>query len=270
VDKSSRTVAAATELAGRTPMLYSGTLVSSGQATAVVVATGSRTEVGRIGTLLGGVQELSTPLLEQMARFSRRFALIAIGIAALLFVVAVAWRDYLWTEALIVVVALTVSLVPESLPAVITITLATGVRRMAARRAIIRRLPAVETLGATTVICTDKTGTLTRNEMTVRSVVTAAGEIQAGGGGYAPQGEVTVLRGGEGARAGADRVARIGMLCNDARLQELAGQWLVDGDPMEGALLAFAGKAGLQGDAVRSRHPRLDEVPFDAGYRFMA
>ncbi len=269
-EKSVDAVAAATELAGRAPMLHSGTLVTSGQATAVVVATGARSEVGRIGTLLGDVHGRATPLLEQMARFSRRFAVIAIAISALLFLVAVAWRDYAWLEALILVVALTVSLVPESMPAVITITLATGVRRMAARQAIIRRLPAVETLGATNVICTDKTGTLTRNEMTVRMVAGAGGRVAVDGAGYAPHGAIRIDAGGTTATAAAAEVARIGLLCNDARLLEEQGQWRVEGDPMEGALLAFARKMGLDEAGLRATWPRVDEVPFDAAYRFMA
>jgi magnesium-transporting ATPase (P-type) len=205
-----------------------------------------------------------------MRQFGRRFTLFSLLMAAALFVVAVMLQDYPWFDALMIVVALAVGLVPEGLPAVITITLALGVRRMGARQAIIRRLPAVETLGATTVICSDKTGTLTRNEMTVRGVVSAAGEIAIAGGGYAPQGQVTAHSGGDKAKSLAQRLARIGLLCNDARLLESAGQWRIDGDPMEGALLALAGKSGLDAAATRSMYPRLDEVPFDAEYRFMA
>jgi len=161
--------------------------------------------------------------------------------------------------------------VPEGLPAVITITLAIGVRRMAARRAIVRRLPAVETLGATTVICTDKTGTLTRNEMTARSVATAAGEARADGSGYAPQGLLTAVAGGEPALEAAAGLARIGALCNDAQLHRNdRGEWHSEGDPMEGALLALAAKAGLDARGLRKRMPRVDEVPFDARHRFMA
>lgn len=270
VDKSVEPVDAMAALGERTPMLYSGTLVVSGQASAVVVETGMATEVGRIGTLLGDVEALTTPLLEQMARFGRRFTLFAMAIAATLFAFAVVLRDYLWLDALMIVVAIAVGLVPESLPAVITITLATGMRRMAARHAIIRRLPAVETLGATTVICTDKTGTLTRNEMTVYSLVTAAGSVRVEGSGYAPHGDLLPLSGGDTAKAAAERVARIGLLCNDAQLHDEGGHWRIIGDPMEGALLTMAGKAGLDAAAMRSLHPRLDEVPFDAEYRFMA
>ena len=271
VEKLAAAVDAAADLGGRTSMLYSGTLVSAGQATAAVVATGARTEIGHIGTLLGQVETLATPLLQQIRRFGRTFTAVAIAASAALFAFAVAVRGYDWLDALMIVVALAVGVVPESLPAVITITLAIGVRRMAARHAIVRRLPAVETLGATTVICSDKTGTLTRNEMTARRVVTAGGGVEAEGAGYAPVGVLSARSGGDAALAAAQRVARIGLLCNDAQLRPGAeGGWRVDGDPMEGALLALAGKAGFDPTALRSAHPRLDEVPFDAAHRFMA
>ena len=269
-EKHADAVAEGADLGSRTSMLYSGTLVAAGQATALVVATGPATEIGRIGTLLGQVETLTTPLLRQIARFGRGFTALAIAAALALFVFAVTLRDYAWVDALMVVVALAVGVVPESLPAVITITLAIGVRRMAARRAIVRRLPAVETLGATTVICSDKTGTLTRNEMTARTLGTAAGCVRVEGGGYAPHGGVIAEDGGEAALAAGVRVATIGLLCNDARLVGEGAAWRIDGDPMEGALLALAGKAGLDASACASRHPRLDEVPFDAGHRFMA
>jgi len=271
VEKLADAVGDAADLGERTSMLYSGTLVAAGQASAVVVATGVHTEIGHIGTLLGQVDTLTTPLLRQIQRFGKAFTAIAISASAALFVFAVAFRGYDWVDALMIVVALAVGVVPESLPAVITITLAIGVRRMAARNAIVRRLPAVETLGATTVICSDKTGTLTRNEMTARSVVTTAGIVDADGAGYAPEGALSARQGGDVARAAAQRVARIGLLCNDAQLLDAgAGRWRVDGDPMEGALLALAGKAGFDPAALRSAHPRLDEVPFDAAHRFMA
>src|SRR5690606_7096602 len=161
VDKQVDPVAPDAELAARTSMLHSGTLVATGQAVALAVATGPRSRIGRIGALLGGIEPLETPLLRQIRRFGRSFTVAALVAALALFLFALAVRGYAWLDALMVVVALAVGVVPESLPAVITITLALGVRRMAARHAIVRRLPAVETLGATTVICSDKTGTLT-------------------------------------------------------------------------------------------------------------
>jgi magnesium-transporting ATPase (P-type) len=259
-------------LGERHSMAYSGTLVAAGQASAVVVHTGERTQIGRISALLQGVEELSTPLLRQMNRFGRRFTWTAIGAAALLFVFAVAVRDYAWPQALIAVVALAVSVVPESLPAVITITLAIGVQRMAARRAIIRRLPAVETLGATSVICSDKTGTLTRNEMTAQRVVAGSHAVAVGGAGYAPEGALSALGPDDDAAAIAAVAPLIecGLLCNDAQLHRRDGAWTVEGDPMEGALLALAIKAGFDPAHARAEWPRLDEIPFDAAHRFMA
>ena len=263
---------AAAELGARHSMAYSGTLVAAGQASGVVVATGMATEIGRISALLQAVEPLSTPLIRQMNDFARRFTWLAIVGAAALFAFAVLARGYAWPDALIAVVALAVSLVPEGLPAVITVTLAIGVRRMAARNAVIRRLPAVETLGATSVICSDKTGTLTRNEMTARRIVSGGHHAQAGGAGYAPQGEIEAVGHDDDAAclAAVLPLIRCGVLCNDARLHQHAGVWRVEGDPMEGALIALAMKAGLNPEHVRGEWPRLDEVPFDAAYRFMA
>ncbi len=257
-----------TGMADRASILYSSTFVVAGQATAVVVATGMATQIGQIGSLLDTVRSVSTPLLQQIATFGRRFTAFALVAAVVLFIFAATLRDYAWLDALMVVVALAVGVVPESLPAVITITLAIGVRRMAARQAIVRRLPAVETLGATTVICSDKTGTLTRNEMTAHSVVTTAGTTTASGTGYAPLGELA--HSGDDALAGAQRVATIGLLCNDAQLRLAAGEWRVDGDPMEGALIALAIKVGLDAESLLADAPRIDEIPFDAQHRYMA
>ena len=163
-------------------------------------------------------------------------------------------------------------MIPEGLPAVITITLAIGVQRMAARNAVIRRLPAVETLGATSVICSDKTGTLTRNEMTACRVVGPSHTLMVDGEGYAPHGRLRASGDSDDADALASATAllRCAMLCNDATLHELGGAWTVVGDPMEGALLALAGKAGLDPDHERGEWPRVDEIPFDAAHRFMA
>lgn len=270
-EKSSEAVAVDAVLGERSSMLYSGTLIATGQLTAVVVVTASQTEMGHISTLLSNVETITTPLLEQISRFGRLFSVFVLVMAAILFVFAVLVRDYGWIDALMVVIAVTVGVVPEGLTAVITITLAIGVRRMASRNAIVRRLPAVETLGATTVICSDKTGTLTRNEMSARSIITTAGEVQSEGSGYSPIGTLQVQAGSDAdALASAHYTARIGFLCNDAKLIEKDGQWRVDGDPMEGALLALAARCGLDATELRSRFPRLDSVPFDAGHRFMA
>ena len=267
-EKNEKPVAANAALGDRAPIIHSGTVITTGQGLGVAVATGNRTEIGRIAGMIGDVQTLTTPLLRQINAFGTRFTWFAIGAAALLFAFAVLARNYEWLDALMVVVALAVGVVPEGLPAVITITLAIGVRRMAARNAVVRRLPAVETLGATSVICSDKTGTLTRNEMTVRRLVTALGVTGVSGSGYAPEGRFD----GETSAADVDRdgLLRAGLLCNDARLVENEGQWSVLGDPMEGALVAVAAKGGLHPEAERQAWTRRDEIPFDAQHRFMA
>jgi magnesium-transporting ATPase (P-type) len=248
-------------------MAYSGTLVAAGAGRGVVVATGAATELGRIGALVAGVADVRTPLLQRLDRFSRSLTFAILAASALVFLLAWAWRGWPAGEALLAVIGLAVAAIPEGLPAVITITLAIGVRRMAARRALIRRLPAVETLGAVTVICSDKTGTLTRGEMSAVAARTPAAVWRVEGEGYAPAGEVVA----EGPpEAGAlDALARIALLCNDAALRETAQGWRAEGDPMEGALLAFAARAGLDPAGVAARHPRRDLQPFDAATRRM-
>ncbi|WP_237213482.1 cation-transporting P-type ATPase [Falsiroseomonas oryziterrae] len=273
VEKSVAPAAEDAPLGDRTSLAFSGTLVAAGQGMGVVVATGPSTELGRISGLIGGVQQLTTPLLRQMDAFARRLTGVILGLAAAIFAFAWLVRAYDAEEAFMAVVGIAVAAIPEGLPAVLTITLAIGVRRMAARRAIVRRLPAVETLGAVSVICSDKTGTLTRNEMTVAVAETAVGRFDVAGSGYAPDGSVTR----DGEPPGPDdapllaALARTAALCNDAALrEEAAGHWTVAGDPMEGALLAFAARAGLPPETVRLRHPRRDEIPFDSRHRFMA
>lgn len=272
VEKQEEPVEHAAGIADQRSMAFSGTLVASGQASGVVAATGTHTQIGRISSLLQAVETVTTPLLRQINRFARRFTWLVMAGSLALFAFAVLAREFHWIDALIAVVALAVGIIPEGLPAVITITLAIGVQRMAARNAVIRRLPAVETLGATSVICSDKTGTLTRNEMMVRRLLIERDEILAGGSGYAPEGGLT----SEGAEDDADAIAaaspiiRCGLLCNDATLRRDGDHWKVDGDPMEGALVALAMKAGLNPDHLRAEWKRLDEIPFDAAYRFMA
>ena len=272
VEKQDSPVATEADLADRLSMAYSGTLVASGQATGVVTGTGLNTQIGRISGLLQGVATVATPLLRQINRFAHRFTLVVLAGSVALFAFAVLAREFHWVDALIAVVALAVGIIPEGLPAVITITLAIGVQRMAARKAVIRRLPAVETLGATSVICSDKTGTLTRNEMTVRRILIEGDEILAGGSGYAPEGGLTSEGRDDDAAAiaAASTIIRCGLLCNEASLSHKDGSWTVDGDPMEGALIALAMKAGLNPDHARGEWRRIDEIPFDAAYRFMA
>lgn len=258
-------------LGDRHSMAYSGTLVIRGQASGLVVATGSSTQIGRISGMLHKVPPLVTPLLRQIDSFARYLTLAILASGAALFAFAVLVRGFEWADALVAVVAVAVGAIPEGLPAVITITLAIGVQRMAARNAVIRKLPAVETLGATSVICSDKTGTLSRNEMTVVRLQTGTREFSVSGTGYAPEGTITPAGSDPVDASGPEALIRCGALCNDARLVVGEdGNRDVAGDPMEGALLALAGKAGCDAAQLQAEWPRLDEIPFDASYRYMA
>ncbi len=261
VEKSSDPVDAAAALGDRAPMLWSGTLVTQGAGRGLVVATGGTTEIGRIGGMLAGVEQLTTPLVAQMDRFARWLSLFILTAAGLLLAYGFFIRGYPLDEIFMAVVAVAVSSIPEGLPAVLTITLALGVQAMARRNAIVRRLPAIETVGAVSVICTDKTGTLTRNEMTVTLVETPEGASSVSGAGYAPEGEIS-------GKADVRALALAAALCNDAELVERGGEWVVEGDPMEGALLAFAGKV-LDADPRRA-WTREDAMPFDSRHRYMA
>ncbi len=272
VEKSSEPVADTALLGDRYSMAYSGTLVTAGQGVGVVVATGAETELGGISRLLAEVETLTTPLLAQLNHFGRVLTAAIAAVAAVTFGFGWLLRGYGAEEMLLAAVGLAVAAIPEGLPAIVTITLAIGVQRMAARSAIVRRLPAVETLGSVSVICTDKTGTLTRNEMTVQSVVSAAGELAVSGVGYAPHGGFT--QAGVALEPTADplllEIARTALLCNDAHLQEQEGEWQLQGDPTEGALLTLALKAGLELQLVRAEFPRGDLIPFESEHRFMA
>ena len=258
VDKTPYPVAPGAALGDRRSMLWSGTLVTQGTARGLVVATGAGTEIGRIGGLLAGVEELTTPLVAQMDHFARWLSFLVLAAAGLLLLWGYFVGHMAFTEVFMTVVAIAVSAIPEGLPAVMTITLAIGVQAMARRHAIVRRLPAIEAIGSVSVICTDKTGTLTRNEMVVAAVETPEGVFAVAGEGYAPQGRITPT-------GDLTRLARAAALCNDAALVDKGGLWTVEGDPMEGALLAFAGKVS-PGIAAQ----RLDVLPFDSRHRFMA
>lgn len=271
VEKNVNPVADDAALGDRTCMAFSGTLVTTGQCKGVVVATGPATEIGRISGMLSAVESLTTPLVQQMDLFARWLTALIILIAALLLAFGYFVRHYAFTEMFMVVVGLAVAAIPEGLPAVLTITLAIGVHAMARRNAIVRRLPAIETLGSVSVICTDKTGTLTRNEMSIASVMTTAGSYSIRDAGYAPVGEITLA--GIAVEAGENlllaELGRAAVLCSDAALHEHDGDWAVEGDPMEGALLAFAGKAGVDWREERAAWARTDAIPFDAKHRFM-
>ena len=272
VDKGLEPVAAAAPLGDRSSMVFSGTFIASGNGTGVAVATGAATELGHISTLVSTVETLTTPLLLRMNELARKLTLLILVGCASVFLFAIFVRGYPWPEAFMVVIGLAVSAIPEGLPAVMTITLAIGVQRMAARNAIIRRLPAVETLGSVSVICSDKTGTLTRNEMTVRTVVTALEQFDVSGVGYQPEGGLEA----DGRIVEPDahptllEAAKAAILCNDAELRQAHGAWIVEGDPMEGALVILGVKAGYDATLLRKQFPRTDEIPFDTQHQFMA
>ena len=274
-DKRAEADAPDTVLAERSSMVYSGTLVTQGTATAVVVATGRRSEIGRITTMLDAIAATQTPLTRQMNDFARQLSLAITAISLAMLAFAIFVRGYPAADAFLAVVGIAVAAIPEGLPAVMTITLAIGVERMSRRNAIIRHLPAVETLGSVSIICTDKTGTLTRNEMMARHVATATATYEADGSGYQPEG---TLRASDGraahfpsADAALDALIRTAALCNDARLShDPSTGWHAEGDPMEGALQALAHRAGARVDHLTELSPRQDLIPFDAAHRFMA
>ncbi|MBO3752859.1 HAD-IC family P-type ATPase [Streptosporangiaceae bacterium NEAU-GS5] len=252
-------------LADRRDMAFSSTLVTHGLGRAVVTATGAATQIGLIHHLVGQTTAVPTPLTRKMARFSKLITIVVLILAAVTFAIGIL-RGQSAAQMLTAAVALAVGAIPEGLPAVVTITLALGVSRMAGRGAIVRRLPAVETLGSTTVICTDKTGTLTENKMTVTRVITTGRTFEVTGTGYAPTG--TFLTEGIDSAGQQDSALRAcllaGMACNDAHLVCDDGRWDVVGDPTEGALLAAAGKAGLKAPA------RMDTIPFSSAQQYMA
>jgi calcium-translocating P-type ATPase len=245
----------------RRSMLWSGTIVTQGSGTGLVVATGASTEIGRIGGLLAGMETLTTPFVAHMNHLARWLSLIILVVGALLFLYGSLVGHADAGQLFLIVVAVSVAAIPEGLPAVMTITLAIGAQAMARRNAIVRRLPAIEAIGSVEVICTDKTGTLTRNEMLVTEVETPEGSFRVTGDGYTPEGEVTP-------DGDLSAVAQAAALCVDAALRrDQDGSWTVEGDPMEGALLAFSRK-GLERPPDEGH--RLDVLPFDSRHRFMA
>lgn len=251
-------------------MAYSGTLVTTGTAMGLVVATGDATEIGRISELLGVTAQPETPLTRRLAKLARYITVSILLVAGAIFGVGLL-RDFPWIDSAIAAITLAVASIPEGLPAVITIASAMGGRAMARRHAIIRHFPAVETLGSTTVICTDKTGTLTRNEMTVQALWLPASEYRLSGVGYAPKGELSRDDAPVGALPSEVwELLLAGALCNDATLAEEQGQWRISGDPTEAALVVAARKAGLDEDRLRDEWPRLDVVPFDSQRQVMA
>lgn len=272
VEKNINAVAEQADLGDRRCMAYSGTLVSHGQASGVVVATGSSTEIGQISSLLATVESLTTPLLRQISQFARWLTAVIFIVAVATFLFGVSFRDYPGADMFLAAVGLAVAAIPEGLPAIMTITLAIGVQGMARRQAIIRNLPAVETLGSVTVICSDKTGTLTCNEMMVQSVATETGLFAVSGVGYDPHGgfsfkekEIQLED-----HPVLSELTRASLLCNDASLHEENGEWILQGDPTEGALLTLGIKAGLDPSFEREVWLRTDVIPFESEHRFMA
>ncbi len=268
VDKTTDPLDAQTPLADRSNMSYATTLVTAGQAVGVVIATGDGTEVGRISDLITKVQDHQTPLTRKIAQFSKYLLVVILVMAGVTAGVGLL-RGEGAVEMFLAAVALAVGAIPEGLPAAVTIVLAIGVSRMAQRRAVIRKLPAVETLGSTTVICSDKTGTLTQNQMTVKRIAVSDAVYEVSGAGYAPEGAIKT---NEGASAGnpAAEVLRAGALCNDSSLRQNEGQWQIQGDPTEAALLVSAAKAGLDRAEADRMFPRLDTVPFESQHQYMA
>lgn len=275
VVKSDDVLTARTRVADRRNMLYAGTLVRSGTGHGVVVATAARTELGSIHRLVSGANVLATPLTSKLTHFSSRLTVVILGLSAVAFAVGLL-RGESAGPMFTAVVALAVGAIPEGLPAAVTITLAIGVKRMVRRRAVVRRLPAVETLGSTTVICTDKTGTLTTNEMTVRRIRTPDAEVEVTGTGYDPAGRL--VQGGAEGDAEVDVAASTalwwslaaGSACNDASVtQDDDGRWVIAGDPTEAAMVVAALKAGVAVEVTRTL-PRVATIPFDSRRQYMA
>jgi magnesium-transporting ATPase (P-type) len=272
VDKNVAAVREDAVLAERASLGFTGTTVTFGQATGIVVATGPNTEIGRIGTLVSSVPTLATPLTRKLDQFGRRITAFIIAGAVLVFLFGYLVHQFAAMEIFMAVVGLAVAAIPEGLPVIVTVTLALGTQRMARHNAIVRRLPAVETLGSVTVICSDKTGTLTRNEMTVVRALLPAHEVDVTGAGYAPEGGFA--RSGAHVDPAADgdllRLARCGLLCNDATVRREGDEWKIAGDPTEGALVTLALKCGLSAAEELASTPRVDEIPFDSRHCFMA
>jgi Ca2+-transporting ATPase len=277
VSKDAAPIANDVALGDRANMVFSGTAVTYGRGRGVVTATGMQTEMGRIAGMLRDVPDETTPLQKELDRVGKRLGLVVVIIATVMIATIILVEDVTGLSAifdvLILGVALAVAAVPEGLPAVVTAVLSIGVQRMARRNAIVRHLRAVETLGSADVIASDKTGTLTKNEMTVRVVATASGRVTLGGTGYAPEGGV-VVEGGRvldgGLRFEVNRALAVADRANNAALEERDGRWVVHGDPTEGALIVAGRKAGLDEEALTTRFRRVGEVPFSSERKLMS
>ncbi|MEA2117638.1 HAD-IC family P-type ATPase [Halovibrio sp. HP20-50] len=279
VEKKTSPVAADADLAERSSMAYASTMVVQGTAKGLVVATGSHSEIGKISELLRGVEQLKTPLLRQLDRAGRLLALFILGAAGLTALLGTLIHGQPIDQMFMAAVGLAVAAIPEGLPAIVTISLALGVQSMAKQNAIIRRLPAVETLGSISTIFSDKTGTLTRNEMTAQAIWLANTRYTIDGIGFAPEGNLYQVDADDGCqkkRTSADEDSalrhflRVAALCNDAELVPKEGLFSIHGDPTEGALIVAAEKAGIAIKPLREDHPRLDAIPFESEHKYMA
>ncbi|WP_404297745.1 cation-transporting P-type ATPase [Halomonas sp.] len=278
VDKSTEAVADDADLGDRISMAYASTIVVQGNARGLVVETGAHTQIGRISEMLRGVEQLKTPLLRQIDRAGQVLAFFILAAAALTGVFGVLVHEQPLVDMFMAAVGLAVAAIPEGLPAIVTIGLALGVQTMAKKNAIIRRLPAVETLGSISTIFSDKTGTLTRNEMTAQAIWLPQGEVHIDGIGFSPKGSFHRVNDGDAEEAELDldddhalrHFLKVGVLCNDAELAEEEGRWRIHGDPTEGALVVAAAKAGLTTEKLRDDHSRHDAIPFESERKYMA
>lgn len=268
VEKKSDVVKEESVLADRKNMVYSGTSVATGSAKAIVTAIGEGTELGQINASISEVQTVKTPLIRQTTKFGQTVSIAILIISVVIYAFGYFLRDYEPVELMLTTIGLAVAAIPEGLPAVISIILALGVRNMAEQKAIVRSLPSVETLGAVSVICTDKTGTLTKNEMTVKQIVTAKHDIEVSGSGYAPNGDLELN--GQPFDLDDDEsmidLLTVGKTCNDAQLNEEDGDWVINGDPTEACLLTVAEKA----ERPIERLKVISKIPFDSEYKYMA
>lgn len=270
-EKSTEPVEADAIVGDRRSMGFATTMVTYGTGKGIVVNTGDRTEVGKINQSIATAEELDTPLTIKIKKFSRTLLWVILGLSALILIVSYLRGESL-ANAFMVAVALMVGAIPEGLPAAVTIMLAIGVAQMAKRRAIIRKLVAVETLGSTNVICSDKTGTLTENQMTVQKILAGGELFEVSGIGYKPEGKV-LFEGEEVVlteKPAVHYLLRGGVLCNNSRIVEDNGRWIAEGDPTEAALISAAEKAGIKDHYIDQYYPRLDEIPFHSEYQYMA
>jgi cation-transporting P-type ATPase F len=259
------------DLSDRRNMAYSSTLVTHGTGQGIVIATGDHTEIGRINELISSAEIIATPLTIKIEQFSHILLYAILGLAGVTFLVGFLHGQD-WIDMFMASVALAVSAIPEGLPAAITIMLAIGVSRMAQRHAIIRKLPAVETLGSTTVICSDKTGTLTQNQMTVTAIYAGRAAYAVSGVGYAPEGDISPEDAAPAPvqNKALEELLAAGMLCNDSVLRKNGDVYSVEGDPTEGALIVSAMKAGISEKELKSRLPQIDALPFESARQYMA